>query len=403
MGLIQLLMKEKKHIDEIDEADLKVDVRKNVAVRPTLKDIRRRSYISPEFGTRMEVLQKLESMVHGRVGSGYGTMLSLPFDQKSSEHGPLHDFIWEEEADAEEIRSRGRMSADIRTIAELVESGKFSAYVLHPGNAEKFRKLFREDVPLIYKIDAHITQPKSAEMPSNVGTIEHAVGLEASAIGATLYPGSSAVQQDLERVGKIVRDAHNSGLAAVVWAYARGPGLSEPIGDKKAVSQEDSLYWVMYSVSIAEGALGADIIKTKFPAKVKPDNREAYEQMITKLANKNPAAIAYKYLEPKDPATELTDLQQIYRMSLVTRSFPGSLIIVSGGPKKKEDPTEELKWQTKIIMDAGAEGGIYGRNIWGVPTEDGLKIADAILEVLRQPQYHRNYIPIKLHFSKPGQ
>ena len=40
-------------------------------------------------------------------------------------------------------------------------------------------------------------------------------------------------------------------------------------------------------------------------------------------------------------------------------------------------------------MKAGAEGGIYGRNIWGLPVDDGLEASNAINEVLSRQEFHR--------------
>jgi len=48
-----------------------------------------------------------------------------------------------------------------------------------------------------------------------------------------------------------------------------------------------------------------------------------------------------------------------------------------------------LENSTEIIMEAGGEGRIIGRNLWGVPTETGLEYADAIEEVMRNEKYRR--------------
>lgn len=69
MAFVQTLMNSKKHIDE---ADLKIDIEKNVALRP-----------------RLEKMQFLESGVEANLyrmlyshGPGNGTALFMPFDQK---------------------------------------------------------------------------------------------------------------------------------------------------------------------------------------------------------------------------------------------------------------------------------------------------------------------------------
>jgi len=383
MAFIQTLMNSKKHIDEVD---LDISVADNVAVRPRLEKMR-----FLEAGVEANLYRMLYAH-----GPGNGTALFMPFDQKSSEHGPGHEFLWErDDATAEEINLRGKGSADIRAIAELVNRGNFSGYVLHPGNIRQSKHLFRPDIPLIYKIDGHITQPQSAGIMSTTGTVEDALRHGASAIGLTIYPGGEHIKIDLERAAEIIREAHKVGLVAVVWAYSRGRGLDEKIqlkdknGEFQGMTQADSLYWTHYAVSIASGLLGADIIKTKYPLKIKPDNRRAYDAYIESLAKKNSSMIAYKYLEPKDAETALTMEQESFRASLVVQAAPHSIVIFSGGPKLPGNPTETLKKQTEILMKAGAEGAIYGRNIWGLPVEEGLETARALNDVISMPEFHR--------------
>ncbi len=386
MSIIQELVNSKSYIDEIDDIDLKIDTGKNVALRPRLDNMR---FLEPG------VEANLYRMFYSN-GPGNGTALFVPFDQKSSEHGPGHEFLWEnDDYNSSDINARGKGSADMRAIAELVNRGNFSGYVLHPGNVRQFKHLFRPDIPLIYKIDGHMSQPQSAGIMSTVGAVEDALKYGASAIGLTIYPGGEHIKEDLERAAEIIRRAHSVGLVAVVWAYARGSGLDESIqfegtdGKYMGVTQADSLYWTHYAVSIASGLLGADIVKTKYPAKVKPDNRSVYDSYITGLAKKNSSMIAYKYLEPKDPKNTLTMIQEIFRASIVVQSAPHSIVIFSGGPKVSGSPIESLGRQTEIIMMSGSEGGIYGRNIWGLPVEEGLLTANAVNSIIGRQEFHR--------------
>ncbi|MBI2654729.1 hypothetical protein HYX02_08050 [Candidatus Woesearchaeota archaeon] len=352
MGLVHELRKSERYIDEVEPP--MIDVVQNVGLRPRLDKMHLPSAIE----------ERLRKMLHeeGRNGTG----LFLPFDQISAEHGPGHTFV-------------GEGVGDIRNIAKLVESGLFSGYVLHPGNARLFRHLFPSDVPLIYKIDGHITQPNPAGIQATVGSIDEAVKLGASAVGLTIYPGSEHIRSDLERAGEIIRRTEEAGLVSVVWAYPRGPGLS----------QADSLYWTHYAVAIASGLLGARIIKTKFPAQVSPENRDAYQKEIEKVARSNRSMGAYLCLEPKDKDAQLRLEDHVYRASLVVQAAPGSIVIFSGGPKTKEDPTDDLLNQTRIIMMAGGEGAIYGRNIWGTSVDKGLSISQAVIDVMRRPEFSR--------------
>jgi len=323
-------------------------------------------------------LEKLYSMLY-TSGPGGGTFLSLPFDQLV-EHGAAHTFKWGKD-DVTDVAITGRGSADPRTVIELANKGNFSAVVLHPGIVDKYQDLLRPDIPLIYKIDGHMTIPHNPPIPATLGNVRDALRLGATAVGMSFYPGSEKTREDMERIGKIIREAHAFGMPAVVWSYARGLGVNE-VGN-------DSLYWVHYACVVAE-SLGADIIKTKFPAPVKEDKREAYIKYLKKVAKKTPEAEKYIELEP-EKGGELTEEQHTHRMKLVVDAVPRTFVVVSGGPRIREDPKRQLVYTTKIVMNAGAEGRIIGRNFWGVPIERGLEYAKAVSKIMTEPQYHRDY------------
>lgn len=323
-------------------------------------------------------LRKLYSMLYEN-GPGEGTFLSLPFDQLI-EHGAAHTFKWEKK-DVDKLATTGRGSADPRTVIELANKGDFSAIVLHPGIAEKYQDLLSLKVPLIYKIDGHMTVPQSPPIPSIIGSVKNALNLGATAVGMSFYPGSDMTREDMERISCMIRESHNHGLPAVVWAYARGPGVNE--------MGADSLFWVHYACTVAE-SLGADIIKTKFPEPVKAEKREIYFQYLNKLSKKLAEAQKYLQLEPRK-GKRLTEEQHTKRMKIVVDAVPRSFVVVSGGPRIKEDPEKAMARTTKIIMNAGAEGRIIGRNFWGVPLNDGLKFAKTVAEIMSKPQFNRPF------------
>ncbi len=355
---------------------MKENVAQNIAGRPKLARL-------THLGRGR--LEKLHKMLY-QSGPGQGTFLSLPFDQLV-EHGALHTFKWEKK-DFTNVAITGRGSADPKTVAELANKGNFSAIVLHPGIADKYQDLLRLDIPLIYKLDGHMTIPKNPAIPSTVGGIAHALKLGATAVGMSFYPGSSMTREDMERVSSLVRAAHGHGLPAVVWAYARGPGVDEIGGD--------TLYWVHYACVVSE-SLGADIIKTKFPSPVRENKREAYFKYLTKTAKKTSEATKYIELEA-EKGEELTEEQHTERMKLIVNAVPRSFVVVSGGPKIKEEPGKTLALTTKIVMNAGAEGRIIGRNFWGVPIEEGLEYSRIVAKIMTEPQYHRPF-----HFSNSYQ
>ena len=324
-------------------------------------------------------IEKLYRMLYGN-GPGKGTFLSLPFDQLI-EHGATHIFKWDKQ-DKEKIAVTGRGSADPRTVIELANKGNFSAIVLHPGIVDKYQDLLKLDIPLIYKVDGHMTLPHNPSIHSTIGSVKDALRLGATAVGMSFYPGSEKTLNDMERIAGLIRESHKAGLPAVVWTYPRGPGINEVGGD--------SLFWVHYSCVVAE-SLGAEIIKTKFPEPVKGEKREAYFNFLRKTAKKISEAKNYIELEPKN-GEALTEEQHTKRMKLVVDAVPRSFVVVSGGPKVKKDPAKAMATTTRIVMNAGAEGRIIGRNFWGVPIEEGLKYAQLVTEIMKAPRYHRPFL-----------
>ncbi len=323
-------------------------------------------------------LEKLYRMLY-QNGPGNGTFLSLPFDQLV-EHGASHTFKWKKK-DLTNVAITGRGSADPRTVIELANKVNFSAIVLHPGIMDKYQDLLGLNIPLIYKVDGHMTIPQNPAIPSTLGSVEDALRLGAAAVGMSFYPGSEMTREDMERTSSLIEEAHVYGLPAVVWAYARGPGVDE--------MGADSLYWVHYACVVAE-SLGADIIKTKFPAPVKEGKREVYINFLKKTAKKTYEAQKYIELEPEKEG-KLAEGQHTKRMKMVVDAVPRSFVVVSGGPQIKEDPGKALTTTTRIVMNAGAEGRIIGRNFWGVPVEEGLEYARIVAKIMKEPQYHRSF------------
>ncbi len=340
----------------------KKDVKAAVSERPTLKTL------ASAAGVDRGRIQKIHAMFYGH-GPGKGTFLSLPFDQLV-EHGAVH-------------RLKGRPEdriADPRTVIELANRGDFSCLVLHIGLAEKYQHDMNPDVPLLVKLDGHFTVGKEADAPTPgmFSTLERAMRVGATAVGLTFYLGSVETREDMERIGDVIERAHDYGLPVVVWSYPRGPLVNK--------TQADSLYWVHHAVQAGE-SLGVDIVKTKFPSAVKEKSRGDYGAWVKEVGTKIKEGSMYMDLEPA-PGKELTYEQHVQRMKMVVDAAPRTLVVVSGGPKVA-DAEKALMETTRIVMDAGAEGRIIGRNFWGIPVEEGLRLSGKVAAVMTEPQYAR--------------
>ncbi|MCW4054623.1 MAG: hypothetical protein NWE84_06870 [Candidatus Bathyarchaeota archaeon] len=68
--------------------------------------------------------------------------------------------------------------------------------------------------------------------------------------------------------------------------------------------------------------------------------------------------------------------QLTIRMKLVVDAAPRSFIVVSGGPQIKEEAEKTLAKTTRIVMNAGAEGRIIGRNFWGSSNKQKIEVRE---------------------------
>jgi len=333
----------------------------NVSQRPTLEEIESDGCIARP---RMSALYDL----FYKNGPGNGTMLSLPFDQLV-EHGPGHTF-------------KGEKTADPREVIKLANLGPFSALALSIGQAEKYSRRIRPDLPLLIKLDGHFLVGKDVpyNRHSTMSKINRAKRAGANAVGFTFYLGGEETQEDTERCSELVDAAHQQDLPVFAWMYCRGP-LPKAMG-------EDSLYWCTLGVSAGE-SIGVDIVKQKFPKPVSKDKLQAYRENLSNdgyLHSKMPEANQFLELEPKNPK-KMPQQLAVKRASVMAQIAPNTLKIISGGAKA--DNEAELLKTLRTVMDSGNEGQIIGRNLWGRPTPQALDLANNMVSLMQRPKYHR--------------
>jgi len=275
-------------------------------------------------------------------GPGNGTLFFLPIDQ-GVEHGPRDFFANPASKDPE---------YQFRLAAEAGYSGIACGY----GMASKYYPDYAGQVPLVLKLNSKTEVPPSDEAFSPChGTVEDAVRLGADAVGYTLYVGSPNQAEDFIQLGGVRRDCDRYGMPLVIWAYPRGRDI-----DKKG--GRDSFYAIDYAARVAM-ELGADIVKLNMP-KLNPE----------------------KDKESPAPYSE-TEFTQEEAIRHCVESAGRALVVLSGGSKVDDD---KLLEQTRLIMEAGGSGVIFGRNVWQRDWNDALKIIDQIKKTLLE---NRTRIP----------
>ena len=295
-----------------------------------------------EFGTEQSSLlatlspgkrTRLRRLLYD-YGPGEGTLLFLPIDQ-GIEHGP-RDFFPNPASKDPEYQFR------------LAAEAGYSAIACGYGMASKYYPSYAGQVPLLLKLNSKTDVPPSDEAfsPCNA-SVEDAVRLGADAVGYTLYVGSPKQSDDFIQLGKVRQDCDQYGMPLVIWAYPRGRDIEEKGG-------QNSLYAIDYAARVAM-EMGADIVKLNMP-KLDPEKDK-----------KAPA-----------PYNEM-EVTQEEAIRHAVESAGRALVVLSGGSKIDDD---KLLEQTRMIMEAGGSGVIFGRNVWQREWNQAVRIIDQIKETL---------------------
>jgi class I fructose-bisphosphate aldolase len=288
-------------------------------------------------GENAGVLTNLARMLMaGRLG-GTGKMVILPVDQ-GFEHGPGRSFAVNPPA------------YDPAYHFQLALDAGCNAYAAPLGFLEAGAAEFAGAIPLILKLNNHdVLYDEKDPVSSQTGTVKDALRLGCSAIGYTIYPGSSGSRLMYEQVRELGLEARSHGLPLVMWSYPRGSNLSK--------DGETAIDVVAYAAQIA-AQLGAHVIKVKAPS-----------------AHLELAEAKKAYEKNKVPIETLPQ-----RISHVVQSaFNGKRIVIfSGGATVGDD---QLLAEIKGIHDGGGFGSIVGRNSFQRPHDKAVELLGKIMSI----------------------
>ncbi|MDZ4806394.1 MAG: class I fructose-bisphosphate aldolase [Candidatus Eisenbacteria bacterium] len=293
-------------------------------------------YSSENPGTKSQLARMMNS---GKL-AGTGQMVILPVDQ-GFEHGPARSF------------AMNPAGYDPRYHAQLAIDSGCNAYAAPLGFLEAVAGDMAGEIPLILKLNNHESLfDEKDPLSVQTGSIDDALRLGCSAIGYTIYPGSSASSMMYSELRELSEEARSVGLAVVVWSYPRGSMISK--------EGETALDVVAYAAHIA-AQLGAHIIKVKLPGAhlEQPEAKKAYEKTGI-------------------PLCTLTERVR----HVVQASFDGRRIVIfSGGAKKDKD--DEVFDEARAIRDGGGFGSIIGRNSFQRPRAEAIKFLGAIMDIYK--------------------
>ena len=288
-------------------------------------------YESDNAGTKTNIARLLNS---GKL-AGTGKLVILPVDQ-GFEHGPARSF------------APNSAGYNPHYHFQLAIDAGCNAYAAPLGFIEAGASYFAGRIPLILKLNNHdVLHDEKDPLPSLTGSVREALRLGCSAVGFTIYPGSSHCNKMYEQLRCVAEEAKSYGLAVVVWSYPRGSALSK--------EGETAMDVIAYAAQIA-AQLGAHIIKVKLPT-------AHLEQ-----------AAAKKVYEAEQVSIK-TLAERVKHV--VQSSFDGRRIVIfSGGAKSDEKTVFE---EVRAIRDGGGFGSIIGRNSFQRPKADAIKFLNSIM------------------------
>jgi len=194
-----------------------------------------------------QVLRSLHQLYGGGRLGGTGYLSILPVDQ-GVEHSAGASF------------AANPLYFDPANIVTLAIEGGCNAVASTFGVLGAVARQYAHKIPFIVKLNHNqlLTYPNTYDQIL-FGTVREAWNMGAAAVGATIYFGSPESSRQLQEVAVAFHEAHQLGLATVLWCYLRNP----------AFNHDGTDYHFAADLTGQANHLGvtieADIIKQKLP------------------------------------------------------------------------------------------------------------------------------------------
>jgi class I fructose-bisphosphate aldolase len=257
---------------------------------------------------------------------------------------------------------------DPESIVKLALEGGCNAVASTYGVLGMTARKYAHKIPFLVKINHNelLTMPNQFNQVM-FGNIKEAYEMGAAAVGATIYFGSDQSTRQIVEVAEAFAQAHELGMATVLWCYLRN----------NAFKKDGVDYHVAADLTGQANHLGvtiqADIIKQKLP-----ENNGGFKVL-------NMGGSSYGKLDER----MYTELSSDHPIDLcryqVANCYMGRAgLINSGGASGKNDMAEAVK--TAVINKrAGGMGLISGRKAFQRPMPEGIKLLNAIQDVYLDP------------------
>jgi fructose-bisphosphate aldolase, class I len=294
-----------------------------------------------------QVLRNLASIYNkGRLGST-GYLSILPVDQ-GIEHTAGSSF------------GPNPMYFDPENIIKLAIEGGCNAVATTFGGLALMSRKYAHKIPFVVKINHNelMTYPTKYDQIM-FGSVKEAWNLGAAAVGATIYFGSAESDRQIVEVSKAFEEAHQLGLATILWCYTRNNSF---VVEKTDFHTSADLTGQANHLGVT---IKADIIKQKLPT-----NNKGFQ--VIKFGKTDPAM--YDKLSSEHPI-DLCRYQ-------VINCYSGKIgLINSGGESKGESDFSDAVKTAVVNKRAGGCGLISGRKAFQRPFNEGVQLLNLIQDV----------------------
>ncbi|MFX0039710.1 MAG: class I fructose-bisphosphate aldolase [Promethearchaeota archaeon] len=294
------------------------------------------------------VLNNMERLFNqtGRL-AGTGYLSVLPVDQ-GIEHSASASF------------AVNPSYFDPENIIKLAINGGCNAVASTLGILGSISRKYAHKIPFIVKINHNelLTKPELSDQ-TLFANVDQAWDMGAAAVGATIYFGSNESRRQIQEISESFKYAHELGLVCILWCYLRNK--DEFIKDGKDYHTANDLESQANYLGVT---LEADIIKQKL---------STLSRGFLDLKFGKTDKLVYEKLA-KDHPIEWNRYQ-------VANCFMGRAGLINSGGETGGNDLEDAVTAAVINKRSGGMGLILGRKAFKKPTQEGIKILNAVQDV----------------------
>ena len=293
----------------------------------------------------IRVLRNLQAIFnHGRLG-GTGYLSILPVDQgiehtAGASFAPHADYF------------------DPENVMQLAIEGGCNAIATTLGGLGCIARKYAHKIPLLLKLNHNelLSYPNTYDQ-TMYASVKQAYEMGCAAVGATIYFGSAESRRQIWEVSQAFAQAHELGMATVLWCYLRNPAFKTTVDYHEAADLTGQANHIGATIQ-------ADILKQKLPncnggfKALKFGKTD--EKMYTTLCSDHPI--------------DLTRYQ-------VANGYMGRAGLINSGGASGSNDLAEAAATAVINKRAGGIGLISGRKAFQKPLKEGIQLLNTIQDI----------------------